>query len=603
MSLIPVPITERLRSHTSRSRSPNLDHPDGVNLPARNSNSLAQPLSVPPINPAAMNYQALKIESVDRLTATGTSYNAWRAIQTIIMDARGVLNVVNGTEKAPTEAVPLIDWKAKDKFAKAQIAQNIELSLLNDMNHETSHDLWTALEKQFSRRNDEAKAIADAKLRKKKLGDGESLKDHITKLRAYKSDLGSASGSISDSDWKNIILNSLTGDWRNYRVGFIAVSDPETVIAYLLYEAEIDDDDHPPKSSKPTSSTESALQTTSRSSERNPKKCTNCGRFFHLAKECWHGENTKNAPDNFRKRVAGNSNAQAKETKETANITRHEAFVTTTASTPALPRDNVWILDSAATSHFTHNRSAFCSFRILEHPISVHTAKGDQPLKAIGIGSVAAKFISKGVVTVVQFENVLYVPDIARNLISIPSLTSKGMTINFKGNSCSLIGNHGVIGYANRVAGLFHIHMVIHHENANLVSTLDDRYQPLDMWHRRLCHVSENTIQQMVDNEAVTGIKLKKGEHEGKCVECVIGKMHAKPSPARTTRELVPGSIIHSDLEFMIDETFKKATYCLKFVDEASGYVWVYPINDKEASTILHHFQLLDALIENQFKT
>ncbi len=160
MSLIPVPINEQLRSHTARSRSLNPDHPDGINLPARN----AQPPSVPPINPAAMNYQALKIESVDRLTATGTSYNAWRAIQTIIMDARGVLNVVNGTEKAPTEAVPLIDWKAKDKFAKAQIAQNIELSLLNDMNHETSHDLWTALEKRFSRRNDEAKAIADAKL-------------------------------------------------------------------------------------------------------------------------------------------------------------------------------------------------------------------------------------------------------------------------------------------------------------------------------------------------------------------------------------------------------------------------------------------------------
>ncbi len=62
------------------------------------------------------------------------------------------------------------------------------------------------------------------KLRKKKLADGESLKDHLTKLRGFKSDLGSAGGSISDSDWKNIILNSLTGNWKSYRVGFIAVS-------------------------------------------------------------------------------------------------------------------------------------------------------------------------------------------------------------------------------------------------------------------------------------------------------------------------------------------------------------------------------------------
>ncbi len=53
----------------------------------------------------------------------------------------------------------------------------------------------------------------------------------------------------------------------------------------------------------------------------------------------------------------------------------------------------------------------------------------------------------------------------------------------------------------------------------------------------------------------------------------------------------------------MIDETFKQATYCLKFVDEATGYVWVNSIKDKEATTILHHFKLLDAFIENQFKT
>ncbi len=107
----------------------------------------------------------------------------------------------------------------------------------------------------------------------------------------------------------------------------------------------------------------------------------------------------------------------------------------------------------------------------------------------------------------------------------------------------------------------------------------------------------------MVDNNTVTGIKLRKDDHEGRCVECVFGKMHAKPSPARNSRESVPGAIIHSDLEFMIDETFQQATYCLKFVDEATGYVWVHPIKDKEAATILRHFQLLDAFIENQFKT
>ncbi len=210
-------IRSRLQSHTPTP--PNIDHPDGVFIAPRDSNSVVQPLPLKIPDPPTileMNYQSLKIESVDRLTTKGNNYPSWCAIQKIILDARGVLSVVEGTELAPTDAAKLIDWNAKDKFAKAQIAQNIEISLLNDMEHTSSSKLWSALEKQFSRRSDEAKAIADAKLRKKKLGDRDSLKDHLTKLCDYKSELGSAGGTISDSDWKNIILNSLTGDWKRY---------------------------------------------------------------------------------------------------------------------------------------------------------------------------------------------------------------------------------------------------------------------------------------------------------------------------------------------------------------------------------------------------
>lgn len=53
----------------------------------------------------------------------------------------------------------------------------------------------------------------------------------------------------------------------------------------------------------------------------------------------------------------------------------------------------------------------------------------------------------------------------------------------------------------------------------------------------------------------------------------------------------------------MVDRSFSGAIYSLKFIDEATGYLWTYTVAEKSGAVILQKFREIDAYIENQFDT
>ncbi|GMF47083.1 unnamed protein product [Phytophthora fragariaefolia] len=67
-----------------------------------------------------------------------------------------------------------------------------------------------------------------------------------------------------------------------------------------------------------------------------------------------------------------------------------------------------WLLDSGASTHMTHGRQDFVEFRELQSPTDILVAE------------------------------VLYVPDLDRRLLSIPSLVAKGASVEFSGDGCTI---------------------------------------------------------------------------------------------------------------------------------------------------------------------
>lgn len=74
-----------------------------------------------------------------------------------------------------------------------------------------------------------------------------------------------------------------------------------------------------------------------------------------------------------------------------------------------------------------------------EHFESIHVASGHK-VTAIGKGTVNVKFVNKlDDITTVKIANVLYVPNIQGNFISVRRLTKMGYTITFGNNECNIV--------------------------------------------------------------------------------------------------------------------------------------------------------------------
>ncbi|GMP88605.1 hypothetical protein CsSME_00040528 [Camellia sinensis var. sinensis] len=95
------------------------------------------------------------------------------------------------------------------------------------------------------------------------------------------------------------------------------------------------------------------------------------------------------------------------------------------------PSSNSWWIDSAATRHIVQNKDMFMKFtekKVGEHRIYMGNNSYSDVL---GIGN--CQFSIKG--TSIVLHDVLYVPNIRRNLISVPVLTQKGFEVNFRFNT------------------------------------------------------------------------------------------------------------------------------------------------------------------------
>jgi hypothetical protein len=115
-----------------------------------------------------------------------------------------------------------------------------------------------------------------------------------------------------------------------------------------------------------------------------------------------------------------------------------------------------WILDSAATKHMSPHKEGYISLEGAP-PEKIHTA-GTESLIARGTGT-KQLMIKKNqeVTTTIRLDEVLWVPNLSSNLLSVPKLTEQGMSILMDRRNVTIKNKHGVIVAKGRKEGNFYI--------------------------------------------------------------------------------------------------------------------------------------------------
>eukprot|EP00795_Rhopilema_esculentum_P015740 gene15740-biopygen5155 len=118
----------------------------------------------------------------------------------------------------------------------------------------------------------------------------------------------------------------------------------------------------------------------------------------------------------------------------------HALFWATTSTNKK--EANTWIIDSGASQHMSWCKERMVNFREFAVPEKVRLGD-NRVVLAQGTGSVWVKVKVKGKWKPVELAEVLFVPDLAKNLLSISAIVKRNLSVDFNEDKCLIQNSDG----------------------------------------------------------------------------------------------------------------------------------------------------------------
>ncbi|KAL4334611.1 hypothetical protein GQ457_07G011520 [Hibiscus cannabinus] len=253
--------------------------------------------------------------------------------------------------------------------------------------------------------------------------------------------------------------------------------------------------------------------------------------------------------------------------------------------------NHVWYMDSGSSSHMTANLEAFISLnrsaktRIKTADGTIHHSEG------------------KGVIQLNSgqgccIKDVLYVPYLDSNLLSVGQFLREGYSLLFEDYSCAVFTDKTKKNLLLKVpmAKNNMFPLVINDEKKALAASLEDDNW---LWHHRYGHLNFKSLSLLSNQNLVDGLPMIR-RINAVCESCVVGKQHRDPfSKSSNMRASNPAELIHADVcGPMQTLSLNNSRYFVVFVDDFSRMTWVYFVKDK--SEVFSVFKKFKSSIEKQ---
>ncbi|KAG8480141.1 hypothetical protein CXB51_024917 [Gossypium anomalum] len=223
--------------------------------------------------------------------------------------------------------------------------------------------------------------------------------------------------------------------------------------------------------------------------------CIHCKKTLHLEKNCWHRPDVQcrsykqlghvERVCKNRGKAQAQQQMQAKATEDLQAQEEHVFTASYFATSSKVSSD--WLVDSGCTHHMVADERLF---KELNRSFASKIRIGNGNLiKAKGRGNVVINTKSGNKV----ISDVLFVPDIDQNLLSVGQLVEKGYSLAFENGSCIVEDSYGqelvIVVMTNRCFMLD----VNQLKKKAYTSLIDDA----GLWHRRFGHVNYKSLDQL----------------------------------------------------------------------------------------------------------
>jgi hypothetical protein len=219
----------------------------------------------------------------------------------------------------------------------------------------------------------------------------------------------------------------------------------------------------------------------------------------------------------------------------------------------------------------------------------------DREVKVAGCGTVSFRRESLPPMTLTE---VLYVPGLKKNLVSVSTIEEKGYEVLFHDGQVLLFPRGSSITSA-KVIGTRHerLYKFLFQPVRALIHSTSSNNDLCEIWHRRMAHLHHGALRVL--RELVTGVPDFSSEHHELCKGCTLGKYTKTAFPSSDSRAAGILDLIHSDVcGPMSSASLTGSLYYVVFIDDFSQKSWIFFMKTK--GQVFSRFQEFKALVENQ---
>ena len=192
--------------------------------------------------------------------------------------------------------------------------------------------------------------------------------------------------------------------------------------------------------------------------------------------------------------------------------------------------------------------------------------------------------------------DMLYVPEIRKNLVSRSLLNKHGFQMMFESNMVVLSKNRMYVGNGYVNDGLFKLYVITLKLKINdEVSSSTYLLKSSNLWHGRLEYVNFNLLRKLINMKHILNFQI---DLKYKCETYVEVKL-TRSSFQTSKRNIEPLDLIHSDIcNFKSIQTRGGNKYFITFIDDCTKYCYVYLLKSKDKALVKFIFYKNE--VENQ---
>lgn len=508
------------------------------------------------------------------------NYMNWKFSMKMHLIRKDLWEYVDGTKEDP----------AKDTKALSYIVEGVSETIFNDIRELTSgKEAWKVLAETYEDKGITRKVSIIKELVNTRYTDCRDMSDYLHRAISAYQQLKTTGVKPDEELIAGIILANLPDRFDPLIMALKNCGEAITVdnVKNRLLAEDV----------KPVDDSKEHAFVSEKFKGKKPfnGKCFNCNLYGHRISHCKKSKSQKDGynENKFGKKTENGSKYTKREKMYVADGSKYskkeEVYVAGVYITNSNPNVNIWFMDSCASYHMTPYKELMDNYK----KASIQKIKtGSSVIEVEGEGSVTFFLSRNGEKVQVTFNNVLHVPELTANLLSIKHLNKTfGMVSTFTGERCFVYKDKHLVASGTGIGD--NLYSLDLYNEWGLISSQTTANELL---HKRIGHLSQGGMVRLID--MVEGFTFN-----GKllnCTSCIKGKMHRQPFPkgkAKRAKELL--GIVHTDLCGPMNvSSIGGSRYFISFIDDLSRMTFVYFLKHK--SEVFEKFKIFQIYVEKQ---